>query len=142
MACIVYRGVCICTVALATPGRLRRKANIRAALFFPSLSLPCVLRVRVLLKFRDGYRKSDDGGDRGGPSATRHLHRHLRSYNNATPGLIVVDFPAEHLVNARKAINCLGSLPFVFFVRVQRIIAGRMKNLSTVFSPDVEINIL
>jgi len=45
----------------------RHEANTQAGLL---LSFAC-----VLLKFRDGTTS--------GPSATRHLHRHLRSYNRA-----------------------------------------------------------
>lgn len=59
--------VCACVFVqscLRHPGS-RHEANTRAGLL---LSFAC-----VLLKFRDGTTSE--------PSATRHLHRHLRSYN-------------------------------------------------------------
>lgn len=61
---------CVCTVMLATSGSWGKCMGRLASLF----------RSRFI-KILRRYRKRDER-DRGGPSATRHLHRHLRSYNS------------------------------------------------------------
>lgn len=110
--------------------------QIYERLFF-FLLLLSLASLCVLLKFQDGYRKSDDGGvRRGEPSATRHLHRHLRSFNSAS----LYAGPHRRLSRTsckckRKTINRPGFLPFVFFARVQPTVPPAVqKNLSTLFS--------
>lgn len=71
---------------------------------------------RVLLKLRDGIASGTC--DRNGPSATQHLHWHLRSYNSSLcrPHRRLSRTSCERKGGPKPH---LGFLPFVFFARVR-----------------------